>query len=112
MKSKTPIAIVGMGGVFPGASDINIFWNNILNKIDTANEVPEHRWIVKPDAMYHPFPMPDKVLSKRACLIDDNILKSVKAGLQQTEIEKNLIENLTPLYQILLYAGEKLMQAV
>ncbi|MBI3299161.1 MAG: SDR family NAD(P)-dependent oxidoreductase [Elusimicrobia bacterium] len=39
-----PIAIVGLGGVFPGAKDIPAYWRNILGKVDSIIEVPADRW--------------------------------------------------------------------
>lgn len=38
------IAIVGMSGVFPMASDINQFWENIKNGKNCVSEIPENRW--------------------------------------------------------------------
>ncbi|MBW1983860.1 MAG: hypothetical protein JRI53_04005, partial [Deltaproteobacteria bacterium] len=49
MNRHTPIAIIGMSGIFPGAMNLEKFWENIINKVDTASEVPENRWIVDPD---------------------------------------------------------------
>lgn len=40
---KTDIAIVGMSCVFPGAGDVETFWQNILNKVDSTQIVPENR---------------------------------------------------------------------
>lgn len=40
---KTDIAIVGMSCVFPGAGDMEAFWQNILNKVDSIQVVPENR---------------------------------------------------------------------
>lgn len=40
---KTDIAIVGMSCVFPGAGDVETFWQNILNKVDSTQTVPENR---------------------------------------------------------------------
>ncbi|MBW2011012.1 MAG: hypothetical protein JRI32_05035, partial [Deltaproteobacteria bacterium] len=54
MNKKMPIAVVGMAGLFPGAPDIETFWQNIINKVDCICEVPEDRWIVAPDSMYSP----------------------------------------------------------
>ena len=71
MKKRTPIAVVGMACLFPEAPDLNTFWQNIVNKVDATVEVPRDRWIVEPDFMYHPDPMPDKAFSKRSCLIHD-----------------------------------------
>ena len=69
MKKRTPIAVVGMACLFPGAPDLNTFWQNIVNKVDATVEVPRDRWILDPDSMYNSDPMPDKAFSKRSCLI-------------------------------------------
>ena len=68
---KEPIAVIGMAGIFPGASDINKFWQNIVNKVDSSHEVPEKRWIAPVDDIYHPEPAADKAYSKRVYLIED-----------------------------------------
>lgn len=50
------VAIVGMSCVFPGASDLKSFWENIVNRIDCIREASPHRWdqqtFHKPDAIY------------------------------------------------------------
>jgi len=100
-----------MAGVFPGAPDIDIFWNNIINKVDSCGEVPEGRWIVKHEFMYNPEPTPDKVFSKRACLIHDDILKSIKSDLKDIakdiNIDKNILNDLDPLFHLVLHTGKK-----
>ena len=40
----TPLAVVGMGGVFPKAKTIRQFWANIKNKVDAIQEVPASHW--------------------------------------------------------------------
>ncbi len=35
------IAIVGMAGIYPQADDIDIFWSNILNKVDAVTDSPD-----------------------------------------------------------------------
>ena len=40
---NTDIAIVGMSCCFPGAENIDDFWNNLINGIDSTSEVPENR---------------------------------------------------------------------
>lgn len=40
----TPIAIVGMSGIFPGARDIDEFWGNLLAEKDCITEIPGDRW--------------------------------------------------------------------
>ncbi|MBV1897479.1 MAG: polyketide synthase, partial [Rhodobacteraceae bacterium] len=41
MSNLEDIAIVGMSGLFPKAPDIDVFWSNILNKVDAVTDSPE-----------------------------------------------------------------------
>jgi len=68
---KEPIAVIGMAGVFPGAPDINKFWQNIVNKVDASCELPEKRSVAPIDKIYHPQPSADKAYSKRVNLIEN-----------------------------------------
>ncbi|MFP5392718.1 MAG: SDR family NAD(P)-dependent oxidoreductase [Gammaproteobacteria bacterium] len=38
------IAIIGLGGRFPGAADIAQFWDNLCQGVDAVTEVPPERW--------------------------------------------------------------------
>ena len=38
------VAIVGLGGLFPGASTIDAFWRNIVDGVDAITDVPTDRW--------------------------------------------------------------------
>lgn len=38
------IAVVGMACRFPGSENINVFWQNLLQKFDAITEVPSERW--------------------------------------------------------------------
>ena len=40
----TPLAVVGIGGVFPKAGTIKQFWANIKNKVDAIQDVPATHW--------------------------------------------------------------------
>ena len=40
----TPLAIVGIGCLFPQAEDKGTFWTNIKNGTDSIIEVPETHW--------------------------------------------------------------------
>jgi polyketide synthase PksM len=42
--SVDPIAIVGVSGRFPGARDINEFWNNLVEGKHCIQEIPSKRW--------------------------------------------------------------------
>ena len=51
MRNQPPIAIVGISGLFPGAPDLETYWRNIVNRVDTTARVPAERWIVDPRVM-------------------------------------------------------------
>jgi acyl transferase domain-containing protein len=40
------VAIVGMACVMPGAPDVEAFWSNIVDGVDSVTEVPPSRWDV------------------------------------------------------------------
>ena len=50
--NTTSIAIVGMGGIFPGARDFEEFWANIANARDAAKDVDPKRWVLPVDEAY------------------------------------------------------------
>ncbi|WP_407058927.1 beta-ketoacyl synthase N-terminal-like domain-containing protein [Ralstonia syzygii subsp. celebesensis] len=39
-----PIAIIGLAGRFPGAEDLDRFWDNLKNGVDSITEIPAERW--------------------------------------------------------------------
>lgn len=41
--NSTDVAIIGMSGIFPGAGDVQTFWENIGNRVDAIQVVPENR---------------------------------------------------------------------
>ena len=42
--APSPVAIVGLGCVFPGAHDVDTFWANITGSVSSIQEVPTERW--------------------------------------------------------------------
>lgn len=42
--AETDIAIVGMDGKFPDSSDLDSFWQNLVNGADLISEIPADRW--------------------------------------------------------------------
>ncbi|RDK82537.1 type I polyketide synthase, partial [Enterobacillus tribolii] len=38
------IAIIGISGRYPGATDLNQFWRNLLNGVDCITPIPPERW--------------------------------------------------------------------
>ena len=86
-----PIAIVGMGGVFPGASSLEEFWRIVERGHDTCRTVPAGRWALTPEAILSTTPgTADSVLTNRGCFVED----ATPAG------------ELDPMFQLLMRAGQ------
>jgi acyl transferase domain-containing protein/3-hydroxymyristoyl/3-hydroxydecanoyl-(acyl carrier protein) dehydratase len=100
MKDRQVIAIVGIGGVFPGARDLQEFWQNILNGKESAIDVGIDRWRIEPEELYSSELSPDKVCSRRACLI-----QNFEFNPEGLNVDAELLKRLDPMYQILLHAG-------
>ncbi|WP_025704277.1 beta-ketoacyl synthase N-terminal-like domain-containing protein, partial [Paenibacillus graminis] len=43
VKKHKDIAIIGMAGRFPGASNLDEYWNNLLHEVDCIGDFPESR---------------------------------------------------------------------
>ncbi|KWX72319.1 SDR family NAD(P)-dependent oxidoreductase [Paenibacillus jilunlii] len=43
VKKHKDIAVIGMAGRFPGASNLDEYWNNLLNEVDCIGDFPEGR---------------------------------------------------------------------
>ncbi|MBX7168178.1 MAG: SDR family NAD(P)-dependent oxidoreductase [Pirellulales bacterium] len=64
------VALVGMAGRFPGAADLEEFWQNLAGGRCGIVEIPPERWSL--DGFYDPRPgIPGKSISKWAGMLDD-----------------------------------------
>ncbi|HET6637379.1 MAG TPA: beta-ketoacyl synthase N-terminal-like domain-containing protein, partial [Gemmatimonadota bacterium] len=52
VRRASDMAIVGMACVFPGASDLDAYWSNIVRGVNAIREVSPERW--DPDVYYDP----------------------------------------------------------
>ena len=106
MKSRAPIAVVGMGGIFPGAPDLDRFWANITAGVDGSREVPPHRWVLDA-ARAHDSEIgaADKVYSTRGCFIEDFHL-----DLRDLDLDPDVVAALDPLYHLALHAGRQAVE--
>jgi acyl transferase domain-containing protein len=96
-----PIAIVGMGGVFPGARSLDEFWQIIATGRDTSRPAPAGRWRLNPADILHPTPgTPDRVYTDRACFIEGFVFDP--AGLA---VDRDLLAQLDLVVHLLLAAG-------
>src|SRR5258708_37786031 len=63
-----PVAIIGMGCLFPGAGDLARYWANIRDRRAAIAEVPETHW--RPDDYFDPHPQaPDRTYARRGGLL-------------------------------------------
>lgn len=68
--SADPIAIIGMSCRFPGANDIDAFWDLLCDGRDAITEIPADRWDI--DRYYDPDPSaPGKMVTRRGGFLDD-----------------------------------------
>jgi len=85
IKTPADIAIVGISCALPGARDIETYWENILNKVNSITEVPRHRW----DSRLYFDPdrnAKDKVYSKWGGFLDDIPFDPSKYGITPKSI--------------------------
>ena len=65
---QSPIAIVGIGCLFPKAENARRFWSNIKNGVDAITEVPASHWL--PEDYYDKNPKsPDRTYARRGGFI-------------------------------------------
>ncbi len=103
MDKNQGIAIVGIGGVFPGANDLQSYWENILAAKDCSREPPAGRWLLDLDDVYQAGEFQkDKTYSRRACFVDGFTPK-----LDGLNLDMDYVAALDPMVQLLLHAANQ-----
>jgi len=93
---QTPVAIIGMAGIFPKAKNLCEYWENIINKIDCITDVPPSRWNI--GDYYDPDPStPDKTYCKRGGFIPDIDFNPMEFGLLPNILEVTDVSQLLSL---------------
>ncbi|MFH2202815.1 MAG: beta-ketoacyl synthase N-terminal-like domain-containing protein [Elusimicrobiota bacterium] len=106
MKFEQPIAIVGLGGIFPCALTLDAFWEMIAAGRDAVREVPRGRWPLPAATVYDPeIAAPDKVNSTRGCFIEDFELD--RDGLA---LDSKFLDVLDPMFHIGLHAAREALR--
>jgi acyl transferase domain-containing protein len=97
------VAIVGVGGIFPGAPELTTFWDNICHARSAIREVPPGRWQLPADQAFDPEPgKADHVYSRFGCFLDELPSAATLAGLH---FDPAFLNGLDPLFHLLLHAG-------
>ena len=66
---REPVAIVGMSCRFPGAQNVDEFWDNLLNQVDSVGEIPAGRWDI--DQFFDASRKPGKMYTREGGFLDD-----------------------------------------
>src|SRR6266852_2345224 len=103
MANLTPVAIVGIGGIFPQAPTLDQFWCNIRDGVDAAREPPPGRWpLLIEDIFDSRIARQDKVYSKRGCF-----LEGFRFDFDELGIDRSLLDQLDPVFHLALHAGRQ-----
>ncbi|TRO82586.1 type I polyketide synthase [Trichloromonas acetexigens] len=81
-----PLAIVGLGCLFPKADNVEAYWSNIKNGVDAIREVPESHW--RAADYFDPNPKaPDKVYAKLGGFLDPVPFNPMDYGILPNALE-------------------------
>lgn len=92
MTARRAIAIVGLGGRFPGAASADALWSLVAEGRSMARDVPASRWPVEASAVVSSAGGVDHARSRRACVLD-----AYEPQLQGLELDTGALTELTKL---------------
>lgn len=69
LPARDDVAIIGMSCRFPGAHDVQEFWQNLIDGIDSVRPIPEDRWDV--DHFYDVDREPGKMYTREGGFLED-----------------------------------------
>jgi acyl transferase domain-containing protein len=82
----TPLAIVGIGCLFPKANDVGAYWANLKNGIDCITEVPATHW--NPADYFDADPKkPDHTYARRGGFLDPQPFPPGEYGIAPNDLE-------------------------
>ncbi|MFJ9370916.1 SDR family NAD(P)-dependent oxidoreductase [Nocardia sp. NPDC101769] len=94
--TDVPVAIVGLGALYPKAADLSEFWTNVFNGVDCITDVPEEHWRIAD--YYHPDPRAeDRTYSKRGGFIPEVQFDPLEFGIPPRTVEATSILQLLSL---------------
>ncbi|WP_245877444.1 type I polyketide synthase, partial [Streptomyces glaucescens] len=84
--AETPIAIVGLAGLFPKSRDLRAFWHNIVDAADCIEDVPASHW--NTEDYYDPDPSAeDKTYVRRGGFLPEIAFNPMEFGLPPNTLE-------------------------
>src|SRR3954454_10222464 len=86
MTDHTPLAIVGIGCLFPKADGPGAYWANVKNAVDCITEVPPTHW--DPEHYFDPDPKkPDMTYARRGGFLSAVEFNPMEFGIAPRDIE-------------------------
>ncbi|MGW7383567.1 beta-ketoacyl synthase N-terminal-like domain-containing protein [Streptomyces sp. NPDC054794] len=86
---QTPVAIVGMAALLPGAAGLDAYWRNLRDGVDAIKEVPAGRWdadYYRPGSATGPA-VADQVYCRRGGFVDDLVeVEVTRYGIMPTSV--------------------------
>ena len=83
---EVPIAIIGMGCLFPKAAGVKEYWQMICQGEDGIGDVPETHWA--PEDYYNSDPKsPDQTYCKRGGFLEPTSFDPIEFGIPPNAIE-------------------------
>lgn len=96
------IAVVGIGGVFPGCSGLDDFWKLISEARSAAVHAPVGRWSLPAAEVLSDRKLPDKAFSDMGCFCSVPDCSNLKRGELKVSFDE-----MDPLFRIAVYAGQQ-----
>ena len=83
---SVPVAIIGMGCLFPKAEDLKRYWANIRDGVDAIREIPETHW--NPDDYHDADPKaPDRTYARRGGFLDPVDFPALDFGIAPANLD-------------------------
>ncbi|MBA4075532.1 MAG: hypothetical protein C0508_10870, partial [Cyanobacteria bacterium PR.023] len=83
---QEPIAIVGMSCQFPQSNDVETYWNNILNKVDSITEIPKSHFDWQNYFDANPLAR-DKIISKWGGFLSEVVFDPAPYGIPPSSLD-------------------------
>ncbi|OHX66425.1 type I polyketide synthase [Flammeovirga pacifica] len=106
MSKKDKIAVIGMGGLFPGSSTLDGFWNNLLDNKDLVTLSDEVTFGQDPERLYHT----EKGKLDKCYAIRGGYVRNFDFDPSGYNIQKDLLAKQDDQFKWSLYVAQQALQ--
>ncbi|MBU1172699.1 MAG: SDR family oxidoreductase [Proteobacteria bacterium] len=82
---SVPVAVIGVGALFPGSADPGGYWRDILNGRDLIIDAPESHWLINDHYDPDPFAK-DKAYAKTGAFLSPTEFNPMEFGIPPTNL--------------------------